>query len=532
VVSADVRVNNYSVDPLSIAIRQYIAFVAQDDSLPATSTPRECLRFSATLRLPRATSKTEIEALTSCMIEELGLEKCADVLVGGPLIKGISGGERKRTSIGVELVTKPSIVFLDEPTSGLDSYSALQCCEVMRQVAKSGASVLFTIHQPSSEIFSAFDHLILMHKGRVMYHGSAMNVQAWFRCRGHPVPKNYNAADWIIVSFRSCHIPVANNTLSQDVAQANSLADLERDGFFPVDSRPRIQALHNKDASELFSNHDSKSLTAPRMTQVTELFKRNLHSLRRDWSIVFIKGFLTGFLAAFIGAVFFGIGDAEATNRIGVQNQFGSLMVILMVSQMTAVQMTTFTYPEERPIFLREYSTRHYDVLSYISSHLVMEMVITALQTLISISITYHMIAFSGGFYTVYLAAYGLALATAAQTLCVAALVGENIALAMQITPLVSIPQMLFAGFFVAADILPPWLSWAQYFCTITYSARILAINEFDDCSDLAPCESVLTSTKANPDEFWFYWAAIVVIFVVFRLLALLLLQRSAMQFY
>lgn len=103
-VEADVRLDNYSVDPTNITVRKSIAFVAQDDTLQATATPKEAIRFSAKLRLPRSTSETQLDLLTQRMLEELGLSACADTIVGGPLIKGLSGGERKRTSIGVELV--------------------------------------------------------------------------------------------------------------------------------------------------------------------------------------------------------------------------------------------------------------------------------------------------------------------------------------------------------------------------------------------------------------------------------------------
>jgi energy-coupling factor transporter ATP-binding protein EcfA2 len=121
--------------------------------------------------------------------------------VGGELIKGISGGERKRTSVGVELVTKPALVFLDEPTSGLDSFSAVQLCQVLKKVANAGASVLFTIHQPSSEIFNSFDRLILMNKGRVMFQGPVGQVPDYFSDHGFPSPPNYNPADWVMVSL-------------------------------------------------------------------------------------------------------------------------------------------------------------------------------------------------------------------------------------------------------------------------------------------------------------------------------------------
>jgi ABC-type multidrug transport system ATPase subunit len=117
-IEADVRLNNYTVDPTNIKVRQSIAFVAQDDSLQATNTPREAIRFSAKLRLPKTVTEEQLDQLAQRMVNELGLASCADTIVGSALIKGISGGERKRASVGVELVVKPSMVFLDEPTSG------------------------------------------------------------------------------------------------------------------------------------------------------------------------------------------------------------------------------------------------------------------------------------------------------------------------------------------------------------------------------------------------------------------------------
>jgi ABC-type multidrug transport system ATPase subunit len=105
-IQSDVRLNNFTVDPTNINVRKLIAFVAQDDSLQAAATPREAIMFSAKLRLPRSTTDSQLVKLTDRMIEELGLTTAADTVVGGELIKGISGGERKRTSVGVELVTK------------------------------------------------------------------------------------------------------------------------------------------------------------------------------------------------------------------------------------------------------------------------------------------------------------------------------------------------------------------------------------------------------------------------------------------
>ena len=303
-IEADLRLNNYSVDTTILEVRQQIAFVAQDDSLQVTSTPREAIRFSAKLRLPRATTDEQLDTLTQRMLDELGLHDCADTYVGGALLKGISGGERKRTSVGVELVTKPALVFLDEPTSGLDSFSAVQLCQVLKKVANAGSSVLFTIHQPSSEIFNSFDHLILLNRGRVMYQGSVSDVPDYFAARGHPNPPNYNPADWIM-----------------NVAQAVDLKQLDDDGFFPADERPYEDAF-NGDTEEgrdalgitITGRHaDDEYDTSPvgQLTQISMLFNRELVNLKRDTASVGGRFGFTAFLAILVGVIFLDVGAQD-----------------------------------------------------------------------------------------------------------------------------------------------------------------------------------------------------------------------------
>jgi ABC-type multidrug transport system ATPase subunit len=96
------------------------------------------------------------------IIKELNLQKCQNTKIGGELFKGVSGGERKRTSIGVELITNPSLIFLDEPTTGLDSFTAFQVIETLKNLARHGRTIITTIHQPNSEIYQDFDRLMLL----------------------------------------------------------------------------------------------------------------------------------------------------------------------------------------------------------------------------------------------------------------------------------------------------------------------------------------------------------------------------------
>lgn len=202
-VSGLVKLDGREVDPRSIEVRREIAYVEQDVSIPVTTTPREAIRFSARLRLDRSATEEGIELLVGEILTELGLNGCADTMIGGGLMMpgGLSGGEKKRAQCGIELVTKPSIIILDEPTSGLDSFSAEQLVDVLKIIAHAGATVLLTIHQPPPTVVRKLDHLILLLSGRLVYDG-AMGHQLYdfFAQKGYPKPNDCNIADWIMAS--------------------------------------------------------------------------------------------------------------------------------------------------------------------------------------------------------------------------------------------------------------------------------------------------------------------------------------------
>lgn len=173
-----------------------IGYVMQEDALLATLTPRECFKFACNLRLN--VSEEEKHRIVEDLIIELGLASCADVKVGNTFIKGISGGERKRTSIGVELITNPSVIYLDEPTTGLDSTTAYQVILLLKTLAKQGKTVISTIHQPSSELFLEFDRLMLLVDGRCIYQGEAQASYGHFEAQGYVCPQLMNASEFYL----------------------------------------------------------------------------------------------------------------------------------------------------------------------------------------------------------------------------------------------------------------------------------------------------------------------------------------------
>ncbi len=168
-IEGDILLNNKKVD--SEVLRSLSSYVMQDDILEATLTPVEILLFTARLKLTNLTNE-EIERKVYNMIKKLNLENAKNTKIGNNVIRGVSGGERKRTSIGVELISDPHIIFLDEPTTGLDSFNAFEVINNICKLAKEDNKlIIFTIHQPSSEIFNLLDKVCILADGRNIYFG-------------------------------------------------------------------------------------------------------------------------------------------------------------------------------------------------------------------------------------------------------------------------------------------------------------------------------------------------------------------------
>ena len=173
-------------------LKRRIGFVRQQDHLVACLTVRETLSYAARLRLPKSLTKETIRLIVEETIDELGLRDAADTVVGGPLRKGISGGEKRRLSIGCVLVTLPSVLILDEPTSGLDAFTSYLLLQTLSHLARRGRTVIVSIHAPRSDAFPLFDRITLLSKGQVVYSGARGSCLPWFKGLGHQVDRGVN----------------------------------------------------------------------------------------------------------------------------------------------------------------------------------------------------------------------------------------------------------------------------------------------------------------------------------------------------
>eukprot|EP01087_Luapelamoeba_hula_P014530 TRINITY_DN4271_c0_g1_i1.p1 TRINITY_DN4271_c0_g1~~TRINITY_DN4271_c0_g1_i1.p1 ORF type:complete len:380 (+),score=71.82 TRINITY_DN4271_c0_g1_i1:94-1233(+) len=208
--------------PRDADFNRLAGYVTQDDCLLPLMTVFETLMFYANLKLPSHVTHRQRVDKVNALIDDLGLEKVRNARIGSQFDRGISGGEKKRVSIGCELITDPSILFLDEPTTGLDSYNSLTVMEKLHTLARRGHSIICTIHQPRSSIFSQFDQLMLMSQGSIVYYGPAAQAATHLSDLGFHIKPYVNPADFLL------DVVIENEDRGQNKTERREISEAAR----------------------------------------------------------------------------------------------------------------------------------------------------------------------------------------------------------------------------------------------------------------------------------------------------------------
>nr|KAJ3418998.1 ATP-binding cassette sub- G member 2 [Polyrhizophydium stewartii] len=291
--------------------RLQCAFVEQDDVMFRNLSVLETLTYSANLRLPSSMPKSEKAERVERVIASLGLNGCRDTWIGDELTRGISGGERKRVSIGIELVTDPQILFLDEPTSGLDAFNSLNIISTIKDVAvKQKKIVLMTIHQPRTDIINLFDKLILLSMGKTIWFGSTQELRNLSRAR--------------IEKFVSAYEEIRKQTHKEIATSQAARATLGK--------LSRVQW--------------PSSWTG----ELATLLQRNAVDLSRDKATLGASLGQSVFLFIVIGFIFFKL----SADTGGVQSRVGLLFFICINQTFGVVMPTISVFPIQRIIIRRE----------------------------------------------------------------------------------------------------------------------------------------------------------------------------------
>ncbi|KAG5509119.1 hypothetical protein JKF63_06128 [Porcisia hertigi] len=490
--------------------KRLVSYVCQDDIVMGKDTPWEAIHFSARLRLglDNETARRRV----ANVIERLSLTKCQDTILGIPgILKGVSGGERKRANIGTELITNPFIMLLDEPTTGLDSVNAVRVGQLLQDLAKNDMrTVIATVHSPSSELFDLFDDLLLLAKGHVIYHGPTADSIEYFASLGYDVPPHTNPTEYFMNLLQLPEDMLAQLWLAwEDYV----MSDAARDNpcLTPITGAITLTDDYLEEQLELKG--------ADFCLQFSELLKRSWRMYLRDPSNFYGRAVQTTFFAIFIGLLFFDV----KLNQQGVQDRQGSLYITLMNNLFGAAMNGIAAFPPERAVFLQEQANDAYNAYIYFLAKNVAELPWQILFPTVFDLIAYFMIHFyrsAGAFFVhwfilVLLGNFGYAFG-----LMFATFFKESQA-AFAMVPLILLPLLIVSGMFANTDRLYPYWEWLNYLSFPRHAYLGVFTNEFQRLTVI--CNPV-TTTCTYPDgqaviEFmgfqnWRYWQSFIALIV------------------
>lgn len=517
------RVKESDFDPKSISInddhqhmsspallRKICGFVAQEDTLLPLLTVKETLMFSAKFRLKEMNAK-EREARVESLMQDLGLVHVADSFVGDEENRGISGGERKRVSIGVDMIHDPSILLLDEPTSGLDSTSALQVIELLSSMAKGkGRTVILSIHQPSYRILQYIQNFLILSRGSVVHDGSLESLEETINKLGFQIPLQLNAIEFAMEIIR---------TLEDSYSKRYDLSVLGDRELCSYSMLPEGQQNFLLEIMFLCS---------------------------RFWKIIYRTKqlFLARTMQALVGG--FGLGSVYMRVRRdegGVAERLGLFAFSLSFLLSSTVEALPI-YLQERRVLMKEASRGAYRISSYMIANTIVFLpflfvvaVLFAVPVYFLVGLNPTVSAFAFFTFIVWL----IVLMASSLVMFLSAVSPDFISGNSLICTVLG-AFFLFSGYFIPKESIPKYWLFMYYVSLYRYPLDSLLTNEYwsrrSECfswqgeKDRSMCLQtgidVLKSRELDKDSRWMNVGIMFCFFVFYRVLCWIILSRRA----
>ncbi|KAJ1436410.1 P-loop containing nucleoside triphosphate hydrolase [Sesbania bispinosa] len=466
------------------------AYVMQDDLLFPMLTVEETLNFAAEFRLPRTLSKSKKKARVQALIDQLGLRNAAKTVIGDEGHRGVSGGERRRVSIGIDIIHDPILLFLDEPTSGLDSTSAFMVVKVLQRIAQSGSIVIMSVHQPSYRILGLLDRMIFLSRGQTVYSGSPLQLPLFFAEFGHPIPESDNRTEFALDLIRELEgSPGGTKSLVEFNKSWQSMTKLH-----PVDASEQRNGMSLKEAisasisrGKLVSgatntNTNPSSMVPtfanPFWIEMATLSKRSFTNSRRMPELFGIRlgaVMVTGFILA---TMFWQLDNSPK----GVQERLGFFAFAMSTTFYTTADALP-VFLQERYIFMRETAYNAYRRSSYLVSHALVALPSLVFLSLAFAATTFWAVGLDGGvsgflfYFLIIFASFwaGNSFVTFLSGVVPHVMLGYTIVVAILAY------FLLFSGFFINRDRIPSYWIWFHYLSLVKYPYEAVLQNEFDD---------------------------------------------------
>ncbi|KAI5659906.1 hypothetical protein M9H77_28699 [Catharanthus roseus] len=457
----------------SNSVKVISTYVMQDDLLFPMLTVEETLMFAAEFRLSKALSKSQKKERVRDLIDQLDLGNAVHTMIGDEGHRGISGGERRRISIGIDIIHNPILLFLDEPTTGLDSTGAFMVVNVLKRIAQNAASiVIMSIHQPSYRVLGLLNRLILLSHGQVVYCGSPSNLPNFLADFGHPQPEDENpveaALDLII-------------DLENTPKMIESLVDFNKSWNNMMN--PSVSSVSERTKSR-FDYEGNLNITEVQRfantlwTEILVLSKRSFLNARRLPELLVIRFGVAIFTAVIFATVYWNLDNSPKGNEERVTFLGFGVATIYYVSAEGFAN-----YIQERSVIKRETAYNAYRKFSYWLSYSLVWLPSLFLLSMVFSTITFWGIGLNGGLRG-FLFYWGMVFASFWTG-------NAFVTLIIELIPQVFLGYIIlnallswfffFCGLFITRDKIPNYWIWFHYLSLNKYTFQGLMKNEFGD---------------------------------------------------
>jgi ABC-type multidrug transport system ATPase subunit/ABC-type multidrug transport system permease subunit len=471
--TGSVAVNGHETD--TSMIRHLSSYVEQEDALIGSITVRETVAFAAKLSLPRNVSRRELYRRVDDLVASFGLQSRADTIIGTPIRKGLSGGQKKRVGIASQLVTNPKILFLDEPTSGLDSALSSEVIRYLKDIGRQNNLIIIcSIHQPSTATYRLFDKLALMSCGRTCYFGPVDNVVNYFAGIGYPIPAATNPAEYLL--------DLINVDLDRD-GQVRSRTDHAIDAWARSHECAQLHESIASDAMSPSSPLEELTYTtsgkAKPWTILFALLHRSWIKAYRDIVAYQIRVAMYLGLAIMMGTVFLRMHSSQEYIQPFINCIFfgGAFMSFMAVAYVPA-------FIEDLHTFQRERANGLVSPSSFIVSNFIIGLPFLFLIAVIFSVVQYWLSNFraDGQAFMMWIMWLFLDLLAAESLVVFISSIFPVFVVSLAITAFMNGLWMSVMGFLVPLDILNPF--WKYAFHYIDYQAYVfqgMMVSEFED---------------------------------------------------
>ncbi|KAH9150357.1 hypothetical protein LEN26_004092 [Aphanomyces euteiches] len=481
-ISGKVTVNGKRRD--STTFRLMASYVAQDDSLFGSFSVLETLRYAAQLSVASIVSSFETEQRVQAAIDDMGLRSCQDTLVGDIFRKGLSGGQRRRLSIAIELLKQPTILLLDEPTSGLDSASTYNVVKYIKKLCSQNRTVVATIHQPSSIVYHMFSNIMILAKGQTVFFGPPTSALSHFANLGHRLPPFTNPGEFYL-----------------------QLVNTDFDGHHDVDeliasyassaAAAQVYEQINQDRSDLrmfeFPMDYMRELRPSAWRQMTMLMHRNSLNNIRNPGVYGIRLAMYIMLSLMVATVYI-----YTNKQIRDEDRAALLFYVQAFLVFMSVAVLPF-FIEQRSVFNRERANNSLNVTSFVVANFLAALPGIFLIAVVATAIVVGLAGLESFWY--FLLNMFLSLVVAESLMHVLGALVPHYIIGIALGAGIYGMFMLVEGFMVPFNSIPAGWQWVSYVAFHSYSFKSFMYEQFHANPDSAAILKKFGCQDVNVDQ-------------------------------